>query len=509
MKCPVCGEEYREGDRFCACCGAQLPEPASPEPVSVKQASNIPEPALTTEVDMWGPSQAKKDLENAMSNQPEEGASPFSSPYDGVSPYIVDSPRDEKASGENPAPPVEQEDKTQSSPTPPAGTPYSGEPYAQPAPLSKLPPVPPSVPAGPGAGEKDAIDRLLQVFLVICGAVLALSSLGMFFGGVGNVITTLFYRFNVILLLGRVLKTLSGAAGLLLAALLILIAMRRKPETTDALFSGVALGAVGLLLMDVLQLLLSLLYEATSYYFNGFFAASTLGTTALAMVVIVGGFYAILFVGGRAPLAGKSGPQIQQELQMLPQVISDMVSSMKKAPTQQPAGSVPPQYQQPPVYRQNPQSGTVPPPSAPAYQPPAVQVPGRLKTDRSIWMYILLGIVTCGIYDLIFLYSMVCDINKVCDGDGKNTPSLIVAILISLVTCGIYSFIWYYQMGNRLQENAPRYGLQFSENGTTVLMWQLFGALLCGVGPFIAINIIIKNTNALCAAYNAYNANNV
>ena len=86
MKCPVCGEEYREGDRFCACCGAQLPEPASPEPVSVKQASNIPEPALTTEVDMWGPSQAKKDLENAMSNQPEEGASPFSSPYDGVSP---------------------------------------------------------------------------------------------------------------------------------------------------------------------------------------------------------------------------------------------------------------------------------------------------------------------------------------------------------------------------------------------------------------------------------------
>ena len=74
MKCPVCGEEYREGDRFCACCGAQLPEPASPEP------------ALTTEVDMWGPSQAKKDLENAMSNQPEEGASPFSSPYDGVSP---------------------------------------------------------------------------------------------------------------------------------------------------------------------------------------------------------------------------------------------------------------------------------------------------------------------------------------------------------------------------------------------------------------------------------------
>lgn len=75
-------------------------------------------------------------------------------------------------------------------------------------------------------------------------------------------------------------------------------------------------------------------------------------------------------------------------------------------------------------------------------------------------------------------------------------------IKISFITCGIYSYVWYYNLGNRLAENAPRYNLSFSENGTSILMWILFGSLLCGIGPFIAINIIIKNTNALAFPYN-------
>lgn len=54
-----------------------------------------------------------------------------------------------------------------------------------------------------------------------------------------------------------------------------------------------------------------------------------------------------------------------------------------------------------------------------------------------------------------------------------------------------------------MQANAPRYGLQFQENGTTILLWMIFGALLCGIGPFVAMHILIKNANALAAAYNA------
>lgn len=129
-----------------------------------------------------------------------------------------------------------------------------------------------------------------------------------------------------------------------------------------------------------------------------------------------------------------------------------------------------------------------------------------IKEDRSIWMYILLSIVTCGIYSYYFLYKIAEDSNIVCAGDGKQTSGLVVFILLSIVTCGIYAWFWYYNLGNRLYENAPRYGLQFSENGTTVLMWFIFGAMLCGVGPFIAMHILIKNMNALAHAYNTQSA---
>lgn len=125
-----------------------------------------------------------------------------------------------------------------------------------------------------------------------------------------------------------------------------------------------------------------------------------------------------------------------------------------------------------------------------------------LKTDRSLLMYILLTIVTCGIYSYVFIYQLAKDVNTACAGDGEETAGLVKFILLTMVTCGIYSWVWYYKLGNRLNNNAPRYGMQFQENGTTVLLWMLFGTWLCGVGFFISWNILIKNTNAICAAYN-------
>jgi len=125
-----------------------------------------------------------------------------------------------------------------------------------------------------------------------------------------------------------------------------------------------------------------------------------------------------------------------------------------------------------------------------------------VDNNRSLLTYIVLSVITCGIYGLYFLYKLALDVNTICNGDGKETAGLLKLILLTIVTCGIYSWYWYYSLGNRLAENAPRYGLNFVENGTTVLCWQLFGAFLCGIGPFVAMNIIIKNTNALATAYN-------
>ena len=65
----------------------------------------------------------------------------------------------------------------------------------------------------------------------------------------------------------------------------------------------------------------------------------------------------------------------------------------------------------------------------------------RKKEDRSLLTYVLLSLVTCGIYDLIFRWKLINDLNDVSsakDPDGWRSPNLIVLILLTLVTCGIY-----------------------------------------------------------------------
>ena len=141
------------------------------------------------------------------------------------------------------------------------------------------------------------------------------------------------------------------------------------------------------------------------------------------------------------------------------------------------------------------------------YQAPYNFMP--LKTDRSLLVFILLSIVTCGIYTWVFIYQLIKDVNIACEGDGDDTPGFWMFFLLTLVTCGIYGYVWYYKLGNRLQVNCARYGQPTTEGGTAVLLWMLFGILLCGVGVFMGWNIIINNTNTVCMGYNRAHGVNV
>lgn len=124
--------------------------------------------------------------------------------------------------------------------------------------------------------------------------------------------------------------------------------------------------------------------------------------------------------------------------------------------------------------------------------------------QRSLLKLILLSFITFGIYDIWFWYKYGRDLNFLCQGDGEETPNYVVALLLGIVTCGIYLWYWNYKVGGRLQRNAPRYGLYFTENGASIILWYLVGVFLCGIGPFVAMHIQIKNINALAIAYNSH-----
>jgi len=120
---------------------------------------------------------------------------------------------------------------------------------------------------------------------------------------------------------------------------------------------------------------------------------------------------------------------------------------------------------------------------------------------RGLLGLILLSLITFGIYGLYWIYKLAKDVNAICDGDGKKTGGLLKYLLLGLITFGIYDLVWVYMLGDRLQDNAQKYNITIKESGGTVLLWLILGSLII-IGPFIALHIIIKNTNALAEEYN-------
>lgn len=127
--------------------------------------------------------------------------------------------------------------------------------------------------------------------------------------------------------------------------------------------------------------------------------------------------------------------------------------------------------------------------------------------ERNFWTYFFLSLITCGIYGIVFMYGWTEENNRVCAGDGKDSFNYIVVLLLTIITCGIYFYVWVYKMAQRLQDNAPRYGLMLNESGSSVLLFTILGSFI-GIGPLIGEYFMIKNQNILAAAYNAYNFGN-
>lgn len=125
-----------------------------------------------------------------------------------------------------------------------------------------------------------------------------------------------------------------------------------------------------------------------------------------------------------------------------------------------------------------------------------------MKTNRSLLVYILLTIITCGIYSLYFWYKFAQDMNTVCNGDGRHTRGILARILFSILTLGIYDLFWLYGAGDRINLNCQRKSIPCSTTGGGVLCWYIFGALIV-IGPLVAVHKLMHGLNDLCAAYNA------
>ncbi|MCC8066112.1 MAG: DUF4234 domain-containing protein [Clostridiales bacterium] len=130
----------------------------------------------------------------------------------------------------------------------------------------------------------------------------------------------------------------------------------------------------------------------------------------------------------------------------------------------------------------------------------------KLNDQRKFWKLIVFSMLTFGIYGIVFYWGMLKDLNTACapyeNDDSEYTPNYLIVVLLTIITCGIYYYFWLYKQGNRISRIGSAYGLQIEEKGSTYLLWQLVGVLLCGVGPLIGEYYFVTNINKLCKVYN-------
>lgn len=127
----------------------------------------------------------------------------------------------------------------------------------------------------------------------------------------------------------------------------------------------------------------------------------------------------------------------------------------------------------------------------------------QLKTNRGLIKYILLSLITFGIYGLVLMSSVSSDINTIAERhDGKKTMHFcLLTFVFSWLTFGIATFVWYHRISARIGKELKRRGISYSFGAGTYWLWNILGSLIV-VGPFIYYHKLFKSMNLLAKDYN-------
>jgi hypothetical protein len=127
----------------------------------------------------------------------------------------------------------------------------------------------------------------------------------------------------------------------------------------------------------------------------------------------------------------------------------------------------------------------------------------KLNTKRGLLKFILLSIITFGIYPLVAMSGVSSDINIIASRyDGKKTMHYCLLVFIfSWLTLGIAPIVWMHRICNRIGNEAKRRGIAYSFGAADYWLWGVIGSIIF-VGPFIFLHKFFKASNLIAADYN-------
>lgn len=144
-------------------------------------------------------------------------------------------------------------------------------------------------------------------------------------------------------------------------------------------------------------------------------------------------------------------------------------------------------------------------PNQPVQQPAPQQTApvGQLKTNRGLLKFILLNIITLGIYSLVIFSGISSDINVIASRyDGKKTMHFcLLFFLVGPITLGIADIVWFHRISNRIGNELKRRQIAYSFSASDYWLWNVLGAVII-VGPFIYLHKLFKAMNMLSENYN-------
>ena len=93
--------------------------------------------------------------------------------------------------------------------------------------------------------------------------------------------------------------------------------------------------------------------------------------------------------------------------------------------------------------------------------------------ERNIVTSIILSIVTCGIYAIIWFIGITDDAKLAAEDTSLASGGL--AFVLTIVTCGIYGIYWAYKIGELIKTAQVKRGMPPKDNAIIYLLLEIFG----------------------------------
>lgn len=127
----------------------------------------------------------------------------------------------------------------------------------------------------------------------------------------------------------------------------------------------------------------------------------------------------------------------------------------------------------------------------------------QLKTNRGLIKFILLSLITFGIYSLVFYSKISTDINLIASRhDGKRTMHYcLLLFIVAPITFGIGGIVWYHRISARIGKELTRRAIGYSFGAGSFWLWNVLGTCIV-IGPFVYLHKLCKAMNLLSADFN-------